>query len=190
MFSGLTTRVVIVPIFLVAFVVPVSVSAQTRRPAPPLVVNIDEVLLSPNGAFVLDTIEQARTQVALAQLALSDASASDTRILALQAGELWSAVDARLHKLAQALGIPIAVERGTDERVELNRLEHVKEPDFDSAYARLVTRSCDALLERMSRMDPQVDSRVLFFVDDMLPRFGRLQIGIRNRHVSPVQTLP
>jgi hypothetical protein len=151
-------------------------------------VNVNDAIRSPNGAFVLDTIEQARTQRALALLAISEASASDTRNLALQAGDLWTNVDNRLHEIAQALGIPTAVERDAEERVELYRLQHIKERDFDSAYARLVKRGCDALLERMDRLDPQIDSRLLFFVDDMLPKFGQLQMGIKNRYAyQPAQ---
>jgi predicted outer membrane protein len=145
-------------------------------------VDADDAIRSPNGAFVIDTIEQARAQQALARLAISEASASDTRNLALQVQELWMSVDKRLREIAQALGIPTAVERDATERVELYRLQHLKEEDFDSAYARLVTQSCDALLERMDRLDPQIDSRLLFFVDDMLPRFGQLQMGMRNRY--------
>ena len=183
MFRERMTRVAIVPTFCIAIGVPISASAQTLPRAPsPSVVDADDAIRSPNGAFVIDTIEQARAQQALARLAISEASASDTRNLALQAQELWMSVDKRLREIAQALGIPTAVERDATERVELYRLQHLREADFDSAYARLVTRSCDALLERMHRLDPQIDSRLLFFVDDMLPRFGQLQMGMRNRY--------
>ncbi len=183
MFRERMTRVAIVPSFCIAIGVPISASAQTLPPAPsPSVVDADDAIRSPNGAFVIDTIEQARAQQALARLAISEASASDTRNLALQVQELWMSVDKRLREIAQALGIPTAVERDATERVELYRLQHLKEEDFDSAYARLVTQSCDALLERMDRLDPQIDSRLLFFVDDMLPRFGQLQMGMRNRY--------
>jgi len=145
-------------------------------------VDADGAIRSANGAFVIDTIEQARAQQALARLAISEAGTSDTRKLALQSQELWMSVDKRLREIAWALGIPTAVERDGTERVELYRLQHVKEENFDSAYARLVTRSCDALLERMDRLDPEIDSRLLFFVDGMLPQLGRLQTGIRNRY--------
>ena len=170
---------------------PVSGSAQTRLPASlPSVENADDTARSPNGAFLFDTIEQARTQRALARLAISETSASDTRSLALQVQELWTSVDNRLHDIAQALDIPKPVERGAKERAELYRLQHIKAQDFDSAYARLVTRSCDALLERMNRLDPRINSRLVFFVDDMLPRFGQLQMGMRSPYAyHPAQPL-
>jgi hypothetical protein len=183
MFPELFARAIIVPLVLFAIGAPLNASAHTRIPAPsPSVANVDDATRSPNGVFVIDTIEQARTQLALAQLAISETSASNTRNLAFQAQELWTSVDDRLRKIAQALGIPTKVEQDAKERVELYRLQHMKEADLDSAYVRLVTRSCNDLMERMDRLDPQIDSRLLFFVDDMLPRFGQFQMGLRNRY--------
>jgi hypothetical protein len=183
MFIERMARSMIVPIVLVAIGVPVSASAQTRLPVPsaPLV-NAQDLIRSPDGAFVIHTIEQARMQLVLARLALSESSASDTRNLALQSQELWTSVDNRLHDIAHALGILTPVEQDGRERAKLYRLQSIKAQDFDSAYERVVARGCEALLQRMDRMDPQVNSRILFFVDDMLPRFGQLQMGIRNRY--------
>jgi predicted outer membrane protein len=184
-------RVLIVPMFLVALGVPVSATAQTRLPVPsaPLV-NAQDLIRSPDGAFVLHTIEQARTQLALARLAISESSASDTRNFALQAQELWTSVDNRLHDIAHALGIPTPVEQDAKERAKLYRLQSIKAQDFDSAYERVVARGCEALLQRMDQIDPQVNLQLLFFVDDMLPRFGQLQMGIRNRYAYHSVQLP
>jgi predicted outer membrane protein len=184
-------RVLIVPMFLVALGVPVSAAAQTRLPVPsaPLV-NAQDLIRSPDGAFVLHTIEQARTQLALARLAISESSASDTRNFALQAQELWTSVDNRLHDIAHALGIPTPVEQDAKERAKLYRLQSIKAQDFDSAYERVVARGCEALLQRMDQIDPQVNLQLLFFVDDMLPRFGQLQMGIRNRYAYHSVQLP
>ena len=183
MFTERIARLVVVPTFVVAIGVPIGASAQTSQPVPaaPLV-NAQDLIRSPDGVFVLHTIEQARTQLALARLAMSESSASDTRNLALQAQELWTSVDERLHDIAHALGLPTPVEQDAKEHANLYRLQRIKAQDFDSAYERVVARSCEALLQRMDRMDPQINAQLLFFVDDMLPRFGQLQMGIRNRY--------
>lgn len=171
----------IAEMFLIWIGLPASASARSRPPAPaPLLVNVAGAMQSPDGAFVISTIAQARTQLALARLAMSESGPSDTRSLALQAQELWMNVDVRLRDIAQALGIPTPAEQDARERAELDRLEHVKARDFASAYARLVARDCNAILERMNRMDPRINSHILFFVDDMLPRFTRLDMGSKN----------
>lgn len=157
MFSELIARSMIVPSFLVAIGVPVSASAQTLPRVP--IVNAQNLIKSPDGAFVLHTIEQARIQLALARLAISETSTSDTRDLALQARELWTSVDDRLLEIANELGIPTPAEQDARERAKLYRLQKIKAQGFDSAYERVVARGCEALLQRMGRMDPQVNSQ-------------------------------
>jgi hypothetical protein len=130
---------VIVPILLAVIGVPDIASAQSRIPvASASIVNAQNLTRSPDGVFVLQTIEQARTQLALARLAISESSASDTRNLALQAQELWASVDNRLHDIARALGIPTPIEQDAKERANLYRLQSIKARHFDSAYERVV----------------------------------------------------
>ncbi len=183
MFTWQMTRAVIVPIYFVAMGGLTGATAQARLPPPTLAARkAADVIRSPNGAFIVATVQQARTQLDLARLALAKTSARDTRNLALQAQDLWQNVDRRLRDIAQALGIPMPAQRDASASDELSRLQNAKASDFDLIYARLVTRSCDALLERMDRMDPRINSRLLFFVDEMLPRFGQLQMGMRERY--------
>lgn len=126
MFIERMARSMIVPIVLVAIAVPASANAQTRLPAPSApVVNAQDLIRSPDCDFVIHTVEQARMQLVLARLALSERSASDTRNLALQSQDLWTSVDNQLHDIAHALGIPTPVEQDARERAKLYRLQNI-----------------------------------------------------------------
>lgn len=156
--------VAIVVLFLAATGTPVRVSALTRattQSASPI--DFQDPMRSPDGLFVIRTLEQAKVQLALARLALFENRSNDTRDVALKAEELWTSVEDRLTDIAELLGMRTPVELDDAGRATLYRLQRLNAQDFGTAYERIVVRNCTVALQRMERMDPRVDSHVPFF---------------------------
>jgi hypothetical protein len=177
--------IAIVAIVLAATGTPVRVSALTRaatQSASPI--DFQDPMRSPDGLFVVRTLEQAKVQLALARLALFENRSNDTRDVALKAEELWTSVEDRLTDIAELLGMRTPVELDDAGRATLYRLQRLNARDFGATYERIVARNCRVALQRMERMDPRVDSHVLFFVDDMLPRFEKMQQDVHDPSAS------
>jgi predicted outer membrane protein len=181
MMKECTTTVAIVAILLCAIGMPARASAltpATTRSVSP--VDAQGTVGSADAVFVVNTLEQARVQLALARLALEASSASNTRYLASRAQELWANVDSQLSDIANVLGLRTSAELDPSGRATLNRLRRLTAQAFGAAYQKVVEQHCEALLQRLERMDPQVNPRILFFVDDMLPRVGHIQLELHD----------
>jgi len=120
---------------------PMVVGAQSAEP-PALVPppTFSQTASDADAAFVDAMLVEARTRLALADLAGRNAGRSDTRALAARETALWSDIQERLLAIAAVQGLRTPDTSDAAGQGAIDRLSGLSTGGFDDAYASVVAQ--------------------------------------------------
>jgi predicted outer membrane protein len=152
---------------------PLAVTAQTVIPPaaepPP---TFSRTATDTDSRFVFSLLAQARTQLALAELAQRNAHRARTHDLAAREISQWTPVRDRLLDIAAVQGMPTPNEVDGDGQRALDRLNALPPSSFDDAYAEIVSASDQRAMRAMEAERRSSNPALVAFVNERLGGFG------------------
>jgi len=120
---------------------PVAVGAQTAEP-PALVPppTFSQTATDADASFVYAMLVEARTRLALADLAGRTAGRSETRALASRETAQWSDIQERLQAIAAVQGMRTPDTTDAAGQGAIDRMTALSPGGFDNAYASLIAQ--------------------------------------------------
>jgi hypothetical protein len=123
-----------------------------------------------DSTFVFALLAQARTQLALANVAQNSAQRSATRDLAAREIAQWTPVRDRLLDIAAVQALPTPDDAAGQSAAD--RLSGLAPASFDGAYASLVAASDRRAMRAMEAERTSSNPALISFVNEHLGGFG------------------
>lgn len=143
--------------------------AQPALPSTPLPSMQPPQVAPSDRAFVTEMLQEARGQVALAELAQRRAGGALASSAASQTAAEWEMLRARLLPIAYGQGAPVRGTLDDAQRTVLYDLGRTPAARFDAAYVRDAERGDQAALARMEREDGTSDAAIQRFLNYAQP---------------------